>query len=148
MIFDKLGNLNNYICLDNIYTALAFLRGRDFSNVPIGKYVLNENIYYLVQEYYTHIESLYSEAHERYIDIQFLVSGSERIGIAQLTANKKSVKSNPEKDVWNYDCKMQFITLAEGDFVVLFPNDIHMPNIISGNMPVFCKKVVAKVKIN
>ena len=85
MIFDKLNNIGNYEGLDKIYDALVFLKSKDFSNVPIGKYILNEKIYYIVQEYCTHIESLYSEAHEEYVDIQFLVFGQEKIGIAQLT---------------------------------------------------------------
>lgn len=147
MIFDKLNNIGNYEGLDKIYDALVFLKSKDFSNVPIGKYILNEKIYYIVQEYCTHIESLYSEAHEEYVDIQFLVFGQEKIGIAQLTPDIVASRSIPENDLWYYDCEMQFLTLSEGYFMVLFPNDIHMPNIISGNMPVSCKKVVVKVKI-
>lgn len=148
MIFDKLGNIDNYKGLDNIYTALTFLEKEDFNDVPVGKHVLNEKIYYIVQEYNTHIESLYSEAHKEYIDIQFLVSGNEKIGIAPLTAEHKAVRSNPENDVWYYDCKMQFLTLSAGCFMVLFPKDIHMPNVISDNRPMLCKKVVVKVKVD
>ena len=149
MIFDQIKNADNYKDLHMVYSALNFLKGKKFGDMPEGKHVLNDNIYYLVQEYYTHMESLYSEAHEKYIDIQFLVSGNEKIGIAPLTSDKKAVKSMPEKDMWNYNnCKMQFLTLSTGDFMVLFPNDIHMPGIISGKEPVLCKKVVVKVKID
>ena len=148
MIFDQLASINHYKCMGDIYTALDFLQKQDFSHVPTGKYVLNDTVYYMVQEYYTHMESLYSEAHQKYIDIQLLVSGTEKIGIASLTSDRKAVKSAPEKDVWNYDCNMQFFTLSAGDFMVLFPNDIHMPGIVSGKEPVLCRKVVCKVKIN
>ncbi len=145
MIFDSLKHIDNYKGLGNVYTALKFLAETDFSAMEIGKYELDENIYYMVQEYETKPKTV-SEVHEKYIDIQMLVSGNEVIGIAPLECEKELVEAKPEKDVWKYTCETQPITLNAGEYMVLYPSDIHMPGATLGEA-VSCRKVVVKVKV-
>lgn len=145
MIFDSLKHIDNYQGLGNVYEALRFLAETDFSATELGKYELNDNIYYMVQEYDTKQKTV-SEAHERYIDIQLLVSGEEVIGVAPIECDKELVDAKPEKDVWHYTCATQPMTLHAGEFMVLYPSDIHMPGAILGE-PVACRKVVVKVKV-
>ena len=53
MIFDRIENVNNYKGLGRVYTALKFMAKTDFTQIPIGKYELDDNIYYMVQQYDT-----------------------------------------------------------------------------------------------
>ncbi len=145
MIFDSLKHIDNYKGLGNVYTALKFLAETDFTDAELGKYVLNDDIYYMVQEYETKPKTV-SEVHEKYIDIQLIVSGTEVIGFAPIEAEKELVEAKPEKDVWKYTCKTQPVVLRDGDFMVLYPSDIHMPG-ASLDESVMCRKVVVKVKV-
>lgn len=144
MIFDSLKHIENYKGLGNVYEALEFLAKTDFRDMELGKYELNENCYYIIQEYETKAKTV-AEAHEKYIDIQLLVSGNEVIGVAPIECEKQLVEANPEKDIWKYSCKTQPICLSENEFMVLYPNDIHMPGATLGES-VKCRKVVVKVK--
>ena len=144
MIFDSLKHIDNYQGLGNVYEALKFLAQTDFSATALGKYELNEDIYYMVQEYDTAPKTV-SEAHEKYIDIQLILSGEEVIGVAPIECDKQLVDAKPEKDVWHYTCDTQPMTLHAGEFMVLYPSDIHMPGATLGD-PVAVRKVVVKVK--
>ena len=144
MIFDSLKHIDNYKGLGDVYDALKFLAETDFSNTELGRYTLSGDNYYLVQEYDTKQKTV-SEAHEQYIDIQLLVSGEEVIAVAPIECDKELVDAKPEKDVWHYTCETKPMTLRAGDFMVLYPSDVHMPGATLGD-PVACRKVVVKVK--
>ena len=145
MIYDSLKHIDNYKGLGDVYTALKFLAETDLSGQELGRYELNDRIYYMVQQYETKPKTV-AEAHEQYIDIQLLLAGEEVIGVASIDADKELVDAKPEKDVWHYTCATQPVTLTAGEFMVLYPSDIHMPGATLG-APVACRKVVVKVKV-
>ncbi len=145
MIYDSLKHLENYKGLGEVYQALKFLAKTDFSSYELGKYELSDKVYFMVQEYDTAVKSL-SEVHEKYIDIQYLISGRENIGVAPIECEKTLVEAKPEKDAWIYDCKTQPITLSKGEFMVLYPSDVHKPGDAVDGIPIRCRKVVVKVK--
>jgi YhcH/YjgK/YiaL family protein len=144
MIFDSLKHIDNYQGLGRVYEALKFLVETDFSTTELGKYELTDDIYYMVQEYDTKPKTV-SEVHEKYIDIQLVLSGEEVIGVAPIECEKELVDAKPEKDVWHYTCDTQPMTLRAGEFMVLYPSDIHMPGATLGD-PAAVRKVVVKVK--
>ena len=89
MIFDTLENIKNYEGLGRVYTALEFLAKTDFSQMELGRYELDGgNILYMVQTYETDPDKTISEAHKKYIDIQFMVDGEEIIGVAPISCEK------------------------------------------------------------
>ena len=148
MIFDTLENIKNYEGLGRVYTALEFLAKTDFKAMELGRYELDgDNIYYMVQEYSTNPEKTISEAHKKYIDIQFMVEGEELIGVAPINCEKTETQAIPENDVWFYECKTEPITLIENSFMVLYPNDLHCPGVATNSTAKKCKKVVVKVKV-
>ena len=147
MIFDRIENLNNYSGLGRVYTALKFLSDTDFTKVPLGKYELDgDNIYYMVQKYNTDPDKTVAEAHKKYIDIQYIVKGEEIIAVAPIQSEKTEVEAKEEKDVWFYDCETQPLILKDGEFMVLYPNDLHLPG-KAVNEPKEVLKVVVKVKV-
>lgn len=148
MIFDTLANVDNYKGLGRVYTALEFLAKTDFSQIDLGRYELDgDNIFYMVQSYDTDPDKTVAEAHEKYIDIQCMLSGKEIIGVAPICAEKKLTEAKPENDVWFYECETEPLTLFAGSFMVLYPNDLHCPGVAVGGTAAACRKVVVKVKV-
>ena len=147
MIFDTLENIKNYEGLDRVYTALKFLSETDFTKIELGRYELQgDDIFYMVQRYETNPDKTISEAHKKYIDIQFMVDGEEIIGVAPISCDKTETEAKPENDVWFYECKTEPLTLIKNSFMVLYPNDLHCPG-VAVNEPLSCLKVVVKVKV-
>lgn len=147
MIFDTLDNIKNYEGLGNVYTALKFLSKTDFSKMELGRYELSgDDIFYMVQRYVTDPDKTISEAHKKYIDIQFMVDGEEIIGIAPISCEKTEKEAKPENDVWFYECKTEPLTLIKNSFMVLYPNDLHCPGVAVDGART-CHKVVVKVKV-
>jgi len=148
MIFDRIENINNYKGLGRVYTALEFIAKTDFTKVNIGKYELDgDNIYYMVQKYDTNPDKTVDEAHKKYIDIQYIVKGEEVIAVAPIQNDKKLIEAKEEKDVWFYECETQTMVLKSGDFMVLYPSDLHLPG-KAVNDPQEVLKVVVKVKVD
>ncbi len=147
MIFDTLENIKNYEGLGNVYTALKFLSETDFTKMELGRYeLLSDDIFYMVQRYETDPDKIVSEAHKKYIDIQFMVDGEEIIGVAPISCEKTEIEAKPENDVWFYECKTEPLTLIKNSFMVLYPNDLHCPGVAVDTAKA-CHKVVVKVKV-
>lgn len=148
MILDKLENFILYETLHPLFTkAFEFLQSSNFSEFTDGKYEIEgDKLFAMVQEYNTKDESEGKpEAHRKYIDIQFVYSGAELIGIAPLKDNIL-ISDEPEKDLAFYESETSFIKLEAGMFAVFFPEDLHMPG-IKLNQSAKVKKVVIKVLI-
>jgi len=147
MILDSISNIGKYKENKKIYKALSFLKENDFTDVAVGRYELDgETIYYMVQEFVTEKERPVCEAHKRYIDIQYIVSGEEAMGCAHIDTEKTLVEENIEKDYCFYECDCEKVNLFKGDFIIFYPEDLHKPCLAVSN-PAKCKKVVVKVKI-
>ena len=148
MIFDTLKNVDNYKGLGRVYNALKFLSETDFSKIELGRYELDgDNIFYMVQSYDTDPDKTISEAHKKYIDIQYMVEGEEIIGVADISEDKELTEAKEENDVWFYDCKTEPLTLSAGKYMVLYPNDLHCPGVATKGKALTCRKVVVKVKV-
>ena len=148
MIFDTLKNVDNYKGLGRVYDALKFLSETDFSKIELGRYELDgDNIFYMVQSYDTDPDKTISEAHKKYIDIQYMVEGEEIIGVADISEDKELTEAKEENDVWFYNCKTEPLTLLAGKYMVLYPNDLHCPGVATNGTALTCRKVVVKVKV-
>ena len=148
MIFDTLKNVDNYKGLGRVYDALKFLSETDFSKIELGRYELDgDNIFYMVQSYDTDPDKTISEAHKKYIDIQYMVEGEEIIGVADILEDKELTEAKEENDVWFYNCKTEPLVLSAGKYMVLYPNDLHCPGVATNGTAMTCRKVVVKVKV-
>ncbi|WP_068472372.1 YhcH/YjgK/YiaL family protein [Saccharicrinis aurantiacus] len=149
MIIDSLDNVKHYRYLnDRIKKAFEFLEEIDFETIEPGKYnVEGDEIFAIVSEYNTKKkEDARPEAHERYLDIQYIVKGSEYMGYAPLEDQDVSTPYDTEKDLVFYKADVDYIKVSEGMFAVFFPTDIHAPGAeIEKSEPV--KKVVVKVLV-
>lgn len=148
MITDHISNASLYFGLgERIKTALQYLSETDFSGMEPGKYILDgDKVFAMVQEYTTKsLEESVLEAHKEYIDIQFMIEGEECIGFEMLNNQEISEPYHEKEDYWLFRGNPDLIRYSKGMFAILYPQDLHMPRIISGEpMPV--RKVVIKVR--
>lgn len=148
MIFDQLKNAPLYFPLgERIARALQYLAQTDFTNVEPGTYEIDgENIFAIVQEYNTKPSSSAKwEAHKKYIDIQYMVSGKEKMGFTDSQKVIVLQEYRQGNDITIYKGEGNFLIAEEGHFAIFFPTDIHMPQ-LALNIPKEVKKVVVKVR--
>ena len=86
------------------------------------------------------------EAHREYLDIQYLVKGSEFVGWAPVDALTPTGPFNTEKDCGMYTGKCDFMYIAEGYCYVVFPEDAHMPA-AHLETPSEFTKIIVKLKV-
>ena len=149
MIADTIHHAGVYAGLGaGIARALELIRRTDFAALPAGRHEVNgDALYYLVQPYTTRpVEGASWEAHRRYLDVQYVASGRERIGWAPLTSLRVTSPYDAAADAELLAGEGDFITAGPGTFVLLWPEDAHMPGIAAGE-PSPVLKVVVKVKL-
>lgn len=149
MIIDSLDNVKHYRNLsERLKKGLEFLEEIDFESIEPGRYnIEGDDIFAMVQEYNTKSPSdAKVEAHERYIDIQYVVKGEEYLGYAPLDDQDITEAYDAEKDLVFFNAETNNIKLGERMFAILYPTDLHAPGVmIESSKPV--KKVVVKVLV-
>ena len=91
-------------------------------------------------------EESFFEAHEKFLDIHLMLSGSERVEIASPKALTQ-FDSQPENDFYAYRGQgTHKLVLAPGDFLVVWPDDAHKIKMMLEH-PETVTKAVFKVKI-
>ena len=86
------------------------------------------------------------EAHRDYIDIHYCISGSEGIGVNNVTRLTPITDYDAENDYFLLTGEYQKVILHEGDFCVVFPEDAHIP-MMRGDTDAPLLKAVVKVKV-
>ena len=149
MIIDKLENVKQYsFKYEGIYKAFEFLRHTDLINLGEGKHDIdNDDLFALVNtSNTTEIAGRYPEAHKKYIDVQYIVSGEELFGYAPYNNQKIQKEYFEARDIFFCFAETTFVKLEQGMFAIVFPGDLHLPVIKFKEVsPV--KKIVIKVKI-
>ncbi len=148
MIFDSMDQLGRYKNLGkNIAAAVDYLLNTELASLPVGRVEIDgERLYALVQEYTTKpADQGVWEAHRRYIDIQYVQRGQERMGFASLGKMQLDAYV-PEKDFQPMTGSGSIVDVFEGAFVIFFPEDAHMPG-LSVNAPEPVRKIVLKVRV-
>jgi len=154
MIVDYLSNAGFYHVLGSRFAeAFEYLSRTDFSNLPDGKYpVQGDDVFAMVQRYDSRVLTPASkwEAHKTYADIQYVISGSEKMGYTQHSFVKVTDPYNPEKDFELYASQSgqsyDFVRIGQGMFTIFLPTDVHLP-CVALNQPEPVYKVVMKVRV-
>ena len=133
-------------------TAVEHLKRTDFMALPAGNYDLQgKDIYVQVIDMTTKpFAETRPEVHREYIDVQFLVQGREKIGVASDTG-KNAVAEDllAQRDLLFY-AEMEndsTLTMTPGSFAVFFPSDVHRPA-CAFEQPEAIRKVVVKVRLS
>ena len=127
-------------------SAFSFLKNTDLQHLPPGKYpIIGEQVFASINEAPSKqaTEGIW-ESHQKYIDLHYVIKGKERIGIADVS-NAKIIK--PYRfDATNYEVEGTFYEADSDTFFLMFPNDVHQPNIKVEGYDVV-KKLVIKIQV-
>lgn len=133
-----------------IQTAIAYLKSNDFLNMEPGVYeIQGKDIYAQVFDAETGVASdKRPEVHEKFVDVQFLASGKERLGFTPDTGSYEVEERIEERDLIFYKSVENegFIEAVPGCYSIFFPQDVHRPACASGE-PMKVRKVVVKVSV-
>ena len=153
MIFDNLKNCKTYYGVHPKFEkAFSFIDKAFSENLEVGKYEIDgKNLYAMVQEYNSKApEDAKFEAHKNYIDIQYIISGTERMEALDINDATPSTDYNPEKDVTFFAVtdKVTSGLFTDEGFAIFLPHDVHRPGMAaeSGSEPI--RKIVVKVKVD
>lgn len=120
--------------------ALRFLSESDFNSMNTGRYDLGGEVYSTITDYFTkEIDTVYYEAHRKYIDIQYVSKGREYIGLTSLNNITSVIQPyDEEKDIEFFHKSDDNLLLADPTrYFVFFPTDGHKP----------CVKVASSDKV-
>ncbi len=131
--------------------AFKFLATENLKTIKVGKYKLEgDSLVANIDEYVTkNEEDSRFEAHKIFADIQYIISGEEKIGVVPLNNTTTVIqKYDKAKDIAFFTASKSNYRLANpGRFFIFFPDNAHRPCVKTAtNSPV--KKVVIKVRLN
>lgn len=150
MILDLLSHSDCYAALHpRLAAAFAFLKRGNAGTLPPGRYDIDgDNVFALVQTYDTRApEPRRFEVHRRYVDLQFIVEGCERIGVADVGTLQLIEPYDEQRDAAFLTGTGTDLALPAGSFMVLFQHDAHQPCLHPADGPAPVRKIVVKVHI-
>jgi YhcH/YjgK/YiaL family protein len=128
--------------------AFAFMRDHNLADMAPGKYVIDStNVVATITEAPSKaFEKSAWESHRRFIDLQYVIKGEEKIGVSPLSESKVIKPYDERKDGANYEATGKYYIATPSEFFLFFPNDVHRPNI---SVPGFdtVKKLVIKIRV-
>ncbi len=146
MVIDYLKNAALYSGMHpRMVEAFRYLQKGDFAKIEPGRYEIDgADLFALIQQYDPKPrEKARWEAHRKYIDVQYVFTGAELFGYAPLE-HLDSVAYDEAKDFHELKGDGDFLRVPAGTFLILFPQDAHMPG-IAGLASRFVKKIVVKI---
>ena len=148
MIFDRIENKDLYVKAHPLFEkAFAFIEEYLRNPKEPGEYhICGDELFARVLAYDTRSEGQY-EVHNKYIDIQFIAEGAERVCYGS-RCDFEDTEYNEAGDFMfleGDEQRLEFV-LHQGEFAVFFPEDAHKPSLdIDQKNQVI--KVVLKVSV-
>jgi biofilm protein TabA len=151
MIIDKLKNWPFYPLGSAWQKAFEFLATLTPESEEKKYTIQGDDIFAMVMSYETQSpETAILESHEKYVDIQAVLVGAERFECAPTKGLEIETPYDAEKDVVFYkpnSPRPMQVNIFPGTFILLYPEDAHMPTLMTNNQPEKIKKVVIKIKL-
>lgn len=150
MVIDNIKNADKYFGLGiGIKKALQFIKENKFDSLNDGKYEIDgAEVYAMISRYESKpMEKGSWEAHRKYIDVQYVAGGIEKMGYAPLEKLTVSQEYKEEKDIMRLTGSGDFLTAKEGTFAIFYPTDGHMPGMAFDKQQNVLK-VVVKVLVD
>lgn len=127
--------------------AFAYLKATDLATIKAGHYQIEgEDVYANVTEAPSKdFDKTQYEAHQQYTDIHMMISGKEKIGVAQVSAATVKTPYDNTKDIGFYNVEGKIYVADPNTFFIFFPGNAHRPGIkVDGENVV--RKIVIKIK--
>lgn len=132
MILDHLENWERYVALnDGLVKAFSFLQRTDLAELPDGRVDIDgDNVYAVV----LHCEGLGRdratlEGHRKYIDVQFVISGTDEMGWKPAVFCTNDGQGFDEANDLEFYCDEPetWVTVPPERFAIFFTADAHAP---------------------
>ncbi len=153
MIFDNIKNIDCYKGMsEKMDKAFEYVKtlagnGEDYRE---GRHNIDgDDVFAVSSEYETGSESEKRlEAHKKYIDVQFMFEGNEKIKTGNVGGISTQTEYDSDNDVYFAKCETNCeLTMGKFDFAVFFPTDMHKPGIAFNGTGERVRKVVVKVSV-
>jgi YhcH/YjgK/YiaL family protein len=150
MIIDKLKNSSIYESSEAFRAAFNFLKTLSPDSEE-KRYELKNGIYAVIESYKTKPETKGRlEAHRKFIDIQMVLTGKEKIGWQNIKDLTIETPYDDKKDILFFTPSSpvaSFTEIKNSTFMLLFPEDAHMPQIQIDKKAEIVKKAVVKIPV-
>ncbi len=151
MILDQLGQAKLYANLNRGFgQAFEFLRQPKLAELPLGRHEIDgERVYATISRQAGRVRAEAKlEAHRQYIDIHYLLAGSEELGWRSTpTCQVNETDFDPERDFELFqDAPCTWFSVVPGQFLIFYPADAHIPLVGSGELHKVVIKVAARAE--
>ena len=148
MIVDNLNNCALYEKVHKDFAKVFEALKKIATGLQADRIVLDEGNVWINAPFVASVtdEPKLYEAHREFIDIHYVISGAERFGYANVDCLETTKEYNAVDDYELLTGEEDCITLREGDFCIVFPEDAHIPMMV-GDAGDRLMKAVAKVKL-
>ena len=148
MILDTLENADAYNALNSGFAkAFEFLRRNDLAELDEGRHDIDgERVYAIVVKAAGRTRDVGElEAHLKYIDVQYVISGTDEMGWrARASCSQPQAEYDSKDDYQMFsDQPTSWVATVPGTFAIFFPNDPHIPLISPDQL----HKAVVKVAV-
>ncbi len=142
MIIDKRKNLLFYKeLIPKIDNALKKLES--LTDDSEGQYEFDGGFLLIVTGTTKYIKEGYFETHKKYIDVQIILEGSEKIAWSEISDLKNLVPYNSKTDCEFFEGSNEhYIKISKDMFYVVFPHDGHKPTVHVNNESSFRKCII------
>ena len=124
-----------------------FFVENDLVKMETGRYAIDgDKCFALVSEYPTkEIRSAKIEAHQQYIDLHYVITGREKIGLVPSQYLQVKVPYDAERDVAIYSSPyIKYFSTSQNRFFLFFPGEAHCPGVKLKEVKTV-KKLVIKI---
>lgn len=152
MIFDKIENISHYFeNLPLLEKVEQFVADFNRNGLPDGTYEIDgKRVFAMIQSYRTKPQTpdMLFEAHKKYLDLQYIADGVEKICCAplhQVALVEERYSAGGDIAFYQGEAMSDF-TLPRGTFLLLYPDDTHLPGLSApedGNV----RKIVFKIQV-
>ena len=148
IIISKLQHAERYFNMHPAFKkAFAFLRQDNLAELPAGRHEIDgDRLFCIISDGPGRSRAEAKlEAHRNYIDIQYVIAGTDEMGWKP-TADCKMIDTeyDADKDIMFFkDQPDSWTKVPAGSFVIFFPQDAHAPLVSEGQI----HKAVLKVAV-
>ncbi|MGI5868319.1 MAG: YhcH/YjgK/YiaL family protein [Kiritimatiellia bacterium] len=150
MIKDALANASLYAALHPRFAAaFAWLDRAMADGIPEGRIEIDgDRLVAIPQRYETHpFDCRKFETHDKFIDIQLVVSGSEIVYMGDPRTMEPAVPYDDAKDIAFFAGRGVPEMLRAGEFLIIWPHEAHAPGCDPGPDSAAVHKIVIKVAV-
>ncbi len=148
IIMDRLDQAEKFFNLHPRFKEVfTFLREKNLSELSLGKHEIDgDRLFYIIEKRpgQTKAEAQL-EAHRKYIDIQYVVAGTDEMGWkASAECKSIDIPYDENNDIMFYkDEPASWTKVPAGSFTIFFPADSHAPMVSKDEI----HKVVFKIAV-